>query len=154
FISFILFVAGCNSKFSMVSSPREPEFFQELINPASLSAQMPNKLEETQLLATGDEYPMRFVMFDNGQFFYQVDRLGEGYGTWSFQEGGVRLFANRKLFDMSIYLGASSDVGDEMQVRFLDRRGFQNVRIQHRDGTRAENREQKVREFSKSTKDI
>jgi hypothetical protein len=154
FLSLLLFIGGCSSEFSMVTSPRDPEFFDRLINPSSLSSQMPNKLDESQLLASGDEYPMRFVLFDNGQFFYQVDRLGEGFGTWSYQEGGVRLFASRKLFDMSIYLGARSDVGREMQVRFLDRRGFQNVRIEHRDGTRSENRQQELREFSKSSKDL
>ena len=154
FLSILLFVAGCSSEFSMVSSPRGPEFFEDLINPAHLSSQMPNQLNNTQLLATGEEYPMRFVLFDDGTFFYQVDRLGEGYGTWSFQEGGVKLYASRKLFDMSIYLGARFEQGDEIQVRFLDRRGFQSVVIEHRDGTKSQNREKPLRESTISLKDI
>lgn len=152
---FSLLLAACSSrKFDMVVAPREADFFEDLMNPNQMSAQMPNKLNESNLLATGDEYPMRFVLFEDFTFFYQVDRLGEGYGKWSFREGGLHLFAGRKLFDMNIYLSAKSTTGRELVVRFLDRRGFQSVNIQHRDRTQSLERAEDLKTYTKSLKDI
>lgn len=153
-LMLLLLVAGCSSKFSMVVAPRDVEFFENLVNPSSMSSQMPNKMNEAKLLATGEEYPMRFVLFDDGSLFYQVDRLGEGYGTWTYQDGGVKFFASRKLFDMNIYLTAKYSEGKEMLVRFLDRHGFQSVNIEHWDRTQIENQEKELKVFSKSLKDI
>lgn len=121
---------GCSEKFSEVIVPRDAEFFQNFVNPSSAANQMPAKIPEMNLLETGKDYPMRFVLFDNSTFYYQVDKLGDGYGQWKYQDGALDLLASRPLFDMSISLTATEAVGDAMVVRFLDRRGFQSVKIQ------------------------
>jgi|GEM_PF-1247339 len=149
--AFSLTFFGCSEKFSEVLVPREPEFFQNFVNPSNLASQMPAKIPEMNLLETGRDYPMRFVLFDNSSFYYQVDKLGDGYGQWRFQDGALNLFASRPLFDMSISLTATEAVGDSMVVRFLDRRGFQSVKIQFLNQTV---KKESLPVYIKSLKDI
>lgn len=142
---------GCSEKFSEVLVPREAEFFQNFVNPSNLASQMPGKIPEMNLLETGKDYPMRFVLFDNSTFYYQVDKLGDGYGQWKYQDGALDLLASRPLFDMSLSLTATEAIGDAMVVRFLDRRGFQSVKIQFLNQM---TKKDSLPVFTKSVKDI
>ena len=142
---------GCSEKFSEVLVPRDADFFQNFVNPSSAANQMPSKIPEMNLLETGKDYPMRFVLFDNSTFYYQVDKLGDGYGQWKFQDGALDLQATRPLFDMSISLTATEAVGESMVVRFLDRRGFQSVKIQFLNQSA---KKDSLPVYTKSLKDI
>ena len=122
-----LFLASCGPKKSMIANPREPEFYDSLVNSADTSPAVQTKLSSVKLVQTGKEFPMRFVLFDNKTFYYQVDRLGSGTGTWVYHDGGLELTANRPFFDLSFYLSAANGTGNQLVFRFLDRFGFNTV---------------------------
>jgi hypothetical protein len=127
FIFLPLLMAACGPKKSMIANPREPEFYDKLVNSAESSPAVQTKLSSVKLLQTGNELPMRFVLFDNKTFYYQVDRLGNGNGTWAYHDGGIRMFANRPFFDLELYLSAANGEGNALVFRFLDRFGFNTV---------------------------
>lgn len=127
FVFLPLLLLACGPKKSMIANPREPAFYDKLVNSADTSAAVHTKLASVKLLQTGKEFPMRFVLFDNKTFYYQVDRLGNGNGTWSYHDGGIEMIANRPLFDLSLYLSAANGAGDALVFRFLDRFGFNTV---------------------------
>lgn len=118
---------ACGPKKSLIANPREPEFYNTLVNSAESAPNVHTKLAQVKLLHTGKEFPMRFVIFDNNTFYYQVDRLGTGNGTWSYRDGGLQMIASRPLFDLTLYLSAAHGEGNELVFRFLDRFGFNTV---------------------------
>lgn len=117
----------------MVASSRPAEFFRKFVNPSDDFLVADSKLSELKLMEVGDEYPMRFVLFQDGRFYYQIDKLGDGTGRWQLEAGGLQLTAVRPIFDMRLYLSAANEVGDETVLRFNDRHGFNSVTINFRD---------------------
>lgn len=157
-IAGLLFLAGCSSsEMKMIENHRDPEFFNQLLNAdqdAPLAAQ---KIQEIKLLQTGEQYPIRLVLFKNGQFFYDVDELGTGYGEWVYQDGGLRMTAKRKFFDVNFYVSAAYPTGNDMIVKFYDRKGLNSYFVNFRDPIRMQQDGQtpeKLREFKPSDKDI
>ncbi len=127
FFLIAVLMVSCGPKKSLIANPREPAFYDSLVNPAATSSNVQTKLATVKIIQSGSEFPMRFVLFDNNTFYYQVDRLGNGNGTWSHHEGGLEMLANRPIFDLKLYLSAANGKGDALVFRFLDRFGFNTV---------------------------
>lgn len=141
----------------MVASKRDPEFYSQFVNPSDQAALASSKLEELRLIQTGDDYAMRFALFSNGTFYYQVDRLGDGTGDWLYEDGALKLIADRPMFNMTFYVSAANDTSDETTVRFLDRRGYNSYSIQLRDPAQIRAQDgtlPNLRAFSASSKGI
>ncbi len=114
---------------------RDPAFFNRFVNPSENFNQAEHKLSELKVLTSNDKYKMRYALFDNGKFYYEVDNLGHGTGKWSYREGALNLFANRTMFDLDINLLATAEQGDEIAMQFLDRFGNNTVKVQLREGS-------------------
>lgn len=123
----LLVLSGCGSKKSMIVNTRDKEFYSRFVNSTQMAPSVESKLTSVKLLETGKDYPMRFVLFDNGTFYYQVHKLGNGNGKWSYQSGALELIATRSFFDLTIYLSAAKSEGDEILFRFIDRFGMNSV---------------------------
>lgn len=150
FSSFV----GCGN-YQMVQNKRDPEFFKSFQNSSGEAGQAANKIELIKLLLTSEEYPIRLALYENGQFYYQVDELGTGTGRWFFEDGGLRLNAKRKVFDMNFYLTAAEAEGNDLLVKFYDRRGLNQYKLQFRNPDSAvPGSLPKLREFRKSDQDI
>lgn len=133
--AFILpgvFVA-CSDTASMVSAPRSADFYQNFVNDSDDFLVAKTKMSELKMLEVGDEYPMRFVLFQDGRFYYQIDKLGDGTGWWKHDQGALQLTAVRPIFDMNLYVSAASPTSDETLIRFMDRHGFNSIGIRLRD---------------------
>lgn len=126
-------LGACSPNTEMVASKRPAEFFGQFLNPAADFAAAESKLGELKVMEVGDEYPMRYVLFQDGRFYYQIDKLGDGTGWWKLEGGGLELTAVRPIFDMHLYLSAAADTGDATVLRFNDRHGFNSVDIRLRD---------------------
>jgi len=126
-LSMLFMVAACGPKKSMVVNARDPQFYDRFVNPSAEAAAIETKLTAVKLVETGTDFPMRFALFDNHTFYYQVDRLGNGVGKWSYQSGSLELIANRPFFDLALYLSAAQAEGDEVVFRFVDRFGVNTV---------------------------
>ncbi|MFN8789888.1 MAG: hypothetical protein ACK5Y2_00350 [Bdellovibrionales bacterium] len=153
-----LFFAGCSSsEMKMIENHREPEFFNQLMNADQDAPVAAQKIQEIKLLQTSEQYPLRLVLFKNGQFYYDIDELGTGYGDWVYQDGGLRMTAKRKFFDVNFYVSAASATGKDMIVKFYDRKGLNTYSVNFRDPIRMQQEGQtpeKLREFKPSDKDL
>lgn len=129
-----LMLIGCDQG-SSVEHKRDPAFFNRFINSAQDYDQAKQKLNELNLLVSNQKYKMRYALFDNGKFYYQVDNLGDGHGKWTYQDGALNLFANRTMFDLDLNLIATEAEGEKMAMRFLDRFGNNNVDVVFRPGS-------------------
>ncbi len=127
------FLGACSPNNEMVASQRSPEFFNQFMNPAADFSVAESKIGELKVMEVGAEYPMRYVLFQDGRFYYQIDKLGDGTGWWKLEGGGLELTAVRPIFDMHLYLSAADAQTDATVLRFNDRHGFNSVNIQLRD---------------------
>lgn len=114
---------------------REASFFTPMINDSGSYALASEKLAHLKLLSTGDAYPIRLALFDNGLFYYQVDKLGDGEGRWEYKDGALSLVAPRRIFDMELVITAAGSEGNATLVEFFDRYGFKSLATQFRDPT-------------------
>ncbi len=120
-------VTACGPKKNMIVNARDQDFYSQWVNSAKEAEGVDKKLASVKMIQTGEEFPMRFVLFDNHTFYYQVNRLGSGMGTWSFFEGGLELAAQRPVFDMTLYLSAATLEGNGLTFRFNDCFGLNTV---------------------------
>lgn len=138
FVQFVILfcaglVMGCGNGGDAVEHRRDYSFFQPMINDSADFKQAEQKLSELKVLTSKDKYEMRYALFDNGKFFYEVGNLGTGTGEWSFKNGYLNLFATRTFFDIDINLIAAEESGNAMAMQFMDRFGRNTVTAQLRD---------------------
>lgn len=154
FAAFMLVLVGCaQEKSTMLAHKRDRGFYADVVNPATEFPQAEQKLDSLKILETGDAYPIRLALFDNGRFYYQVDKLGNGHGDWLFQEGALVLKAHRMVFDVEFWVSAAGLSGDEKLVRFMDRHGMNSHAVVLRDPSK-QKAPPALRTFVPSEKDI
>lgn len=128
----VIFAGGCSNK-KNVEFKREPAFFKRLINNSENYEQADRKLNELKLMVSKEKYDMRYALFDNGKFYYEVENLGHGYGDWIYKDGAINLFAPRSFFDIDIDIMAAAATGEKMNLQFIDRFGNNVVKGQLRE---------------------
>lgn len=133
-ISGMSLVVSCSHKREeFIAHPREPEFYNRFVNSSAEITSAPEKISQMKLLMTPAQYPLRFALYDNGKFYYEVDKLGSGFGRWNYTDGALELVAERVLFDMYLYVSAQEKEGTEVLVRFADRHGQNSIPLKLRD---------------------
>lgn len=121
FLTLLIFVS-CGSR-----NESEEETFQ--ISQASLSRLvnakvMPSNIDlSTEKTLLNRDYPIEVVLFSDGTWFYDLPNLGEGRGTYTLDNGVVKLFAERVLFDINIEIVAKDEAGKDYVLKFSDRFG-------------------------------
>ncbi len=81
------------------------------------------KLSELKVVTSAQKYDMRYALFDNGQFYYEVGNLGTGRGEWKYRDGYINLFASRHFFNLDIDVWAAAAEGESLEMNFMDRFG-------------------------------
>jgi len=127
-----LFFLGCSNG-KPVKHKRDEAFFANLINPSDKYGQAAQKLNELKTLHSNQKYTMRYALFDNGKFYYEIENLGHGEGKWSYKDGYLNLYAVRTMFDMDINLLATEETGSALGMQFLDRFGHNIVKVDVRE---------------------
>lgn len=125
-----MFLGACAEDAKLISFERDPEFFSPYLNSKDQFSDAKERLGDLKILQTGEEYPMRFALFQDGRFYYQIDKLGDGVGRWKFHSGGIEMTAVRPIFDMHLYVSAAEPTGEKTLVRFIDRHGFNSINLQ------------------------
>jgi hypothetical protein len=124
----LMFLNSCGDQ--LMGHPRNPEFYQKKIN-ARIA---PHKVAmEKEKLLYSDAYPMRFALFSDEKFYYEVDELGDGWGKWLMEDGVVKLYAPRPFFEMRLVLSGEGENGEGQILKFRDRSGLQSVKLSVRD---------------------
>jgi hypothetical protein len=148
---------ACSPSGSLIAHQRDADFYNQFVNSSADWPQAESKIDELKVMQTGAEYPMRYVFFDNGKFYYQVDRLGTGEGVWTIQKGALVATAQRTIFEMELAISAVSDKGNDTLVRFYDRHGLNSIKIKLRDPEAIKSQGKvptELRKFTRSEKNI
>lgn len=117
---FLLFSCGLKSP-----EKKELQFFQvkkddfsHVIN-KSETPRSPD-LTSVKTLSNRD-YPIDIAIFNDGRFYYDLPNLDDGYGTWEFVDGKIKLHAQRDLFDINIDVVALKEAAEVIAIDFRDR---------------------------------
>ena len=70
-----------------------------------------------------NDYPIEIALYKDGKWYYDLANLDDGHGTWKFEDGVIKLHAERSLFDMYITVEAIEEGAKEVAIRFADRFG-------------------------------
>lgn len=128
-LALILFLlAGCIADLSKDTELKtfqvKKEDFNYLVN-SSAPSPTPNLSLVKKVV--NDDYPIELSIYENGQFYYMLENLGDGFGTWEFKDGKLALFAERDLFDMHIDILAIEEKAQKIVIQFRDRHGLKTL---------------------------
>ena len=71
-----------------------------------------------------NDYPFDLKLNKDGTFKYQLEKLGSGEGTWTYDDGFLKLYAERKRFVMNMELHNINRETGETSLVFADRFGY------------------------------
>ncbi len=94
--------------------------FDAVINNKELPTD-PDLTQDKTLL--NRDYPIEIAIYQNGKWYYDLPNLDTGTGTWKYENGKIKLYAERDLFDMHIEVVATKEHGATMAIKFADRFG-------------------------------
>ncbi|MBT7609583.1 MAG: hypothetical protein HN576_07495 [Bacteriovoracaceae bacterium] len=106
------------------------EDFTKYVNQKTLPTTPNLSIDKT---ISNDEYPIEIALYNDGQFYYMLENLGDGNGTWEFKNGKIRLFAKRRLFDMHIIIKALKEQATSVGIEFADRFGPQFLNMENKN---------------------
>jgi hypothetical protein len=98
-------------------------FFNQFVN----QTVAPEKFSDKALTLVNHSYPIKITLYKDGKFHYFLERLNEvgespeGVGTWTYDDGRLRLVAEVHIFEMKINVRSISDVTNEIALDFVDR---------------------------------
>jgi len=125
----VLLISGCqplyNEERNYQVYEKDPEFFQPLMN---ASAEI--KDEKDTIVLEDTSYPISLKLYKDGRFFYQLKKLGDGWGTWEHKKGYLHLYAERKIFVMNFEIHSINPEGQDLSLEFSDRFGPKFLRLQ------------------------
>lgn len=125
---FILPGCGVNKEKSPVTFyPVKKESFAKYVNQKKISG-TPNLSEDIHII--NNDYPIEISLYKNGRWYYNLENLDDGEGTWKYNEGRLELFANRALFDIRIDIEGSSEGAPDVVIRFSDRFGPKTLKME------------------------
>ncbi len=96
------------------------EYFAPLVNNAEEA-----RAEEPTIVLENPEYPIELSLYKDKTFRYYLARLGDGQGTWTYKDGHIQLYAERKLFVMQMQMHSTVPDADAeiVALEFSDRFG-------------------------------
>lgn len=106
------------------------EQFKTIINNSKYN---PNNDFSTERSIINLDYPIEIYLFQDNRWHYDLPNLGKGNGTWEYNNGRIKLFAKRSLFDMHIDILASDRNAEAFAIRFSDRFGPQYLNMETRN---------------------
>ena len=97
-----------------------------------------NDLRSSQDLAqdihlVNNDYPIEISLYEDGRWYYNLDNLGDGTGTWKYEAGRLKLHAERILFDLNINIEAEQKGAKNLLIKFSDRHGPRTLKMENRN---------------------
>ncbi len=120
-----LFLVGCNP----ADRPETSELRTFQVQKSDLMKMVNNKEMSADVDLTRDktilnrDYPIEVALYRDGKWFYDLPNLDTGTGTWKIEDGMIKLYAERRLFDMYIEVVATEERADQVVLKFRDRFG-------------------------------
>lgn len=131
FIGLNIFGCGTDDRRTELEFyPIGEQDFQKFVNKKALRS-------ETDLAKdihiVNNDYPFEISFYDDGTWYYNLENLGDGKGTWEYKGGRLELFAQRVLFDMYIEVESADDKGSALVIKFADRNGPKKLFMENRN---------------------
>lgn len=99
---------------------KSADHFSQFINPGAL----PQTVDRSKVrFLVNHSYPMELALFQDGQFYYVFETLGDGKGKWDYTDGHLHLYAGRKRFVMKMDIHSVEEQGNQIAIDFHDRYG-------------------------------
>lgn len=77
------------------------------------------------------DYPIEIALYNDGKFYYNLPNLGDGEGTYKYEDGVLKLVAAREILgkkiDMNYLFTITRKDGSRAVLKFRDRFGNQVV---------------------------
>jgi len=99
--------------------------YQKFVNQRNLSA--PNTNADKTI--RNNDYPIEIALYNDHRFYYDLPNLGDGTGTWEFEDGKLHLKAKREIFDMEIDVQGRDPEIQNLAISFTDRFGSQTLEV-------------------------
>jgi hypothetical protein len=109
-----------HDKSDVVFFTTKNEDFDKYINQKAAPAEPNLTLDKTII---NNDYPIEIALYSDKKWYYNLPTLGDGFGTWSYENGKIKLHAERVLFDMNIDIKATSEGANNVAIEFADRFG-------------------------------
>lgn len=124
-LTIVFFITGCKgidgeSKSELRFFTADQSDIEAYINQKPLPDN-PNLKTDKSLL--NRDYPIEVALYNDGKWYYDLPNLDTGRGTWKFEDGKIKLFAERDIFDMYIEVVATDKDASKMVLKFSDRFG-------------------------------
>lgn len=130
----LVLMVSCQSqdKSDLVVFETTKEDFNKYINFKVLPAEPNLSIDKT---IVNNDYPIELALYNDGKFYYNLPTLadGDGSGTWVFKNGKLRLYAQRRLFDMHIMIKALEEGAGTVGIEFSDRFGPQFLKMENQN---------------------
>tara|TARA_Y100000780_G_C13696127_1_gene423328 strand:+ start:70838 stop:71308 length:471 start_codon:yes stop_codon:yes gene_type:complete len=101
--------------------------FGHVINDKALPEEPNLNLDKTIL---NRDYPIEIALYNDGRWYYDLPNLDTGVGTWKYENGKLKLFAQRERFDMYIDVVATQESAKTMAIKFIDRFGPKSLTVE------------------------
>jgi hypothetical protein len=122
---FLLFSCG-KKKGELILFEKTESDYSQFINSGSKPAQ-PNMTTVKRIV--NNDYPVEIALFEDGKFHYYLENLGEGEGTWRYENGVIKLSALRKILSFDVNMDYTFTItrkdGSQSVLKFRDRFGNQ-----------------------------
>ena len=127
----ILSVA-CGKKAEVKLFKAQEESYSKFINAKpSPPVEDPNISLDKNLV--NDQYPIEMSLYSDHKFYYNLPNLGDGFGTWKYEDGKIVMKTKREILgkdiDMTYELQANDPSAENISVQFSDRWGAQSFRM-------------------------
>jgi len=119
-----------NQKSDLDFYPIKKESFQKYINARSSNTGA-DLTKDVHII--NRDYPIEISIYEDGKWYYNLDNLDDGYGTWKFKNGRLELFAHRTLFDMHINIEGTGEGAPNLVLKFSDRFGPRTIKVEKRN---------------------
>jgi hypothetical protein len=124
-MTFLVTFLGCNP----VDRPPTSELRVFQVQKSDLMKMVNDKDMPSDVDLTRDktilnrDYPIEVALYRDGRWYYDLPNLDTGSGTWKIEDGMIKLYAQRRLFDMYIEVVATEEGADKVALKFRDRFG-------------------------------
>jgi hypothetical protein len=121
------------------SSQREVlafESFESFINKKPLNTKNDIDFNQDRSLINQD-YPMEFWLYENNKYYYDLPKLGDGIGEWSYKNGALVLENDHhiKTIDLRVQMEYQVYFTSEQNIyiEFSDRFGLKEIELEFKD---------------------
>lgn len=125
-------LVSCGKKAEVKLFNASEESYSKYIN-AKVAPSGENPDIATDKNVINEQYPVELALYQDHRFYYNLPNLGDGYGTWSYEDGKIVMKTKREILGkditMTYELQANDAEAENVSIQFTDRWGAQSYQL-------------------------